>query len=84
MRTGRPKEVKRIEAWLNFGSCFYMFFILPLSLPYVNWAGKEGYLLHMRFLLWSLDLPLFCSSRLFPSLSFSHHDSGLLFSILTT
>ena len=37
-----------------------------------------------RSLLWSSDLPLLYFCGLFPSLSFSHHHSGLLFPILTT
>ena len=36
---------------LNFGSSFYMFFLLPLSLPYVNWASQGGCLVHLRFSL---------------------------------
>ena len=59
-------------------------FLLPLSLPYVNWASQEGCLLHARFSLQSSDLPFFCFRRLFPSLSFSTCHSGLLFPILTT
>ena len=84
------KEAKRREAsssifififfnvfiWL----LFLCFFLLPLSLPYVNWASQEGYLLHLRFSVWSLDLPLFQFCRLSPSLSFSHRYPGLLFS----
>ena len=31
-----PKDVKR-SPWPNFDSSFYMFFLLHLSLPYVNW-----------------------------------------------
>ena len=42
------------------------FFLLPLSLPYVNWASQEGCLLHPRFSLWSSHLPLFYFHRLFP------------------
>ena len=54
-------------------------FLLPLGLPYVNWASQED----LRSSLRSLDLPFyFC--RLFPSLSFSHLHSGLLFPILTS
>ena len=54
------------------------------SLPYVNWASQECCLFYLRSSLWSLDLPLFYFPGLFPSLSFSHHHSGLLFPILTT
>ena len=59
-----------------FGSSFYMFFFLPLGLPYVNWAGQECCLFYLRSSLWSLDLPLFYFCGLFPSLSFSHRHSG--------
>ena len=52
----------------------YMFFLLPLSLPYVNWAIQEGCLFHLRFHFYEIFL----------SLSFSHHHFGLLFPILTT
>ena len=37
----------------------YMIFLLPLSLPWVNWASQEGCLLHQKFSFWSLDLTLF-------------------------
>ena len=30
----------------NLGSSFYMFDLLPLSLPYINWASQEGGLFH--------------------------------------
>ena len=29
-------------------SSFYVFFLLPLSLPYVNWASLEGCLFYLR------------------------------------
>ena len=58
------------------------FFLLPMDLPYVNWASQECCLFYLRSSLWSLDLPYFCG--LFPSLSFSHCHSGFLFPILTT
>ena len=41
----------------NFGSCFYMFFLFPLGLPYVNWAGQLGCLFYLRSSLQSSDLP---------------------------
>ena len=69
---------------LNFGSSFYVIFLLPLSLLYVNWASQEGCLFHLRFSLWSSDLPLPYFCGLFPSLAFSHHHSGLLFPVFTT
>ena len=53
-REGEPtQKIWREERGprLNFGSSFYMFFILSLSLPYVNWSSQEGCLFHLRFLL---------------------------------
>ena len=79
---GQPE--REASPWFNFGSTFYMFFLLPLRLPCINWASQEGCLFYLRFSLQSLDLPLFYFRRLFPSLSFSHHHSGLLFPILAT
>ena len=57
---------------------------LPLGLPCVNWASQECCLRYLRSSLRSSDLPLFYFHWLFPSLSFSHRHSGLLFPILTT
>ena len=68
----------------NFGSSFYMLFLLPLGMPCVNWASQECSLFYLRCSLWSSNLPLFYFHGLFPSLSFSHCYSGLLFHILTT
>ena len=62
----------------------FMFFLLPLGLPYVNWASQGCCLFYLRSSLWSSDPPLFCFHGLFPSLSFSHHHPGLLFPFLTT
>ena len=68
MRVGRPKRCKeKRNPQLNFGSSFYMFFLFLLSLPYVNWASRQGCLLYLRFSLWSSDFPLFYFCRLFPS-----------------
>ena len=84
-RAGRPKRLEENRSQLfNFDYSFYMFFLLPLSLLYVNWASQEGYLLYLRFSLLSSDLPLFYFHRLFPSSCFSHQHSGLLFPILTS
>ena len=54
-----PKDSERRETpkppaqfWLLFSYVF----LLPLSLPYVNWAGV---LFYLRSSLWSSDLPLF-------------------------
>ena len=63
---------------------FIYFLLLPLSLPYVNWASQEGCLFYLWFSLQSSDLPFFFFPRLSPSLSFNHRHSGLLFPILTT
>ena len=84
MRECRPKRRKEkrgppAQFWLLF---LYIFSLLPLGLPYVNCAGQEGCLFYLRSSLWSSDLPLFYFCGLFPSLSFSHHHSGLLFIIL--
>ena len=81
-----PKDAKRRgelppALWLLFLCGFYL---LPLGLPYVNWASQECCLFYLRSSLWSSDLPLFYFLRLFPSLSFSHCHSGLLFPILTS
>ena len=78
---GDPKDRKRREA---HSSSFYILFLLPLSLLCVNRASQERCLFHLEFSLRSSDLPLFYFHGLFPSLSFSHHHSGLLFPILTT
>ena len=51
-----------VQFWL----LFIYFFSPPLSLPFVNWASKEGYLFHLRFSLWSSDLSLFHFCGLFP------------------
>ena len=92
VRACRPKDAKRRAPqcvweggreralWLLF---LYVFF-LPLGLPYVNWASQECCLLYLKSSLQSSDLPLFYFRGLFPSLSFSHCHSGLLFPILTT
>ena len=61
-----------------FGSSFHRFFP-PLGVPYVNWASQECCLFYLRSSLGSSDLPLFYFHGLFPSLSFRHRHSGLLF-----
>ena len=55
----------------------------PVGLRYVNWTHQEC-LFYLGSSLWSSDLPLFYFLRLFPSLSFSHCHSGLLFPSLPT
>ena len=65
---GRPtkgRKEKRNQR-LNSGSSFYTFFLLPLSLPYVNCVSQEGCLLHLKFSLQSSNLPLFYFRRRFP------------------
>ena len=81
-KTKRCKE--KGERLLALWLLFLCFFLLPLGLPYVNWASQECCLFYLRSSLQSSDLPLFYFHELFPSLSFSHHHSGLLFPILTT
>ena len=62
MRAGRPKRrEERRNPQLNIGSSFYMFFLLPLSLPYINWASQEGCLFYQRLSLWSSDQSSICS-----------------------
>ena len=61
MRTGWPKRQDRRGLQLDFGSSFYVFFLLCLSLRCVNWASQEGCL----FYLMSSDLPLFYFHGLF-------------------
>ena len=82
-RAGWPKRCEEKEnLWPNFGSSFYMFFLLPLSLPSVNWASQEGCFFSPEVL--TPVLHLFYFHGIFLSLSFSHHYFGLLFPILTT
>ena len=57
-----PTQKKRVSIFAPF----LIFFLFPLNLPCVNWASQEGSLFHLRFSLWSLDLPLFYFCRLFP------------------
>ena len=93
-RACQPKDVKRRE-WGNVPAQeserppsllapLFICFFLSLGLPYVNWASQECCLFYLRSLLQSSDIPLLYFRRLFPSLSFSHRYSGLLFPILTT
>ena len=93
VRTCRPKDAKRREPETACTrarespsplALLFIGFFLPLGLPYVNWTSQECCLFCLRCSLRSKDLPLFYFRGLFPSLSFSHHHSGLLFPILTT
>ena len=60
MRLSQPKkhEEKR-GTWLSLAPLFMCFFLLPLSLAYVNWASQEGGLFYLRFSFQSSELPLF-------------------------
>ena len=63
----------------------FICFFLPLGLPYVNYTSQECCLYVLPEVLTPvLHLSLFYFCGLFPSLSFSHSHSGLLFPILTT
>ena len=68
MRVGQPKRStekrERVSILAPRFICFS--FLLPLSLPYVNWASQEGCLFHLRFSLWSSDFLFFHLHRLFP------------------
>ena len=79
---GECASVQERERERHLAPLFICFFLL-LGLPCVNWASQEGCLVYLRSSLPSSDLPLFYFNRLFPSLTFSHHHFGLLFSILT-
>ena len=76
----QQQEERPLALWLLFLHVFF----LPLGLPYVNWASQECCLFYLRSSLGSSELPLFYFRGLFPSLSFSHCPSGLLFPSLTT
>ena len=79
----RPKRCKekRGPSPVSAPHCI-CFFVLPLGLPYVNWASQECCFFYLRSSLQSLDLPLFNFCGFSPSLSFSHCHSGRLFPIL--
>ena len=66
---GKPTQEtqRKEEPSLNFGFSFYVFFLLPLDLPYVNWASQECCLFYLRSSLQSSDLLLFYFPGLFPS-----------------
>ena len=84
MRACRPKRHEEKRDTSGPLAPFFIGFFLPLGLPYVNWASQECCLSHLRPSLQSSDLPLLYFRGLFPSLSFSHQHSRLLFPILTT
>ena len=74
------EDRRRRESPSHLAPLFVCFF-LPLGLPSVNWASQECCLFYLRCSEGPRTF-LFCG--LFPSLSFSHRHSGLLFPILTT
>ena len=82
VRTCRPKrreEKPPAQFWL----LFLCFFLLPVSLPSVNWLSRRAVILPE--VLTPVLRPSFVLFLwAFPSLSFSHRHSGLLFPILTT
>ena len=88
MRACLPKRHEEKRDTPGPSAPLFMYFRHPpptsLGLPYVNWASQECCLFYLRPSLRSSDLPLLYFHGLFPSLSFSHHHSGLLFPILTT
>ena len=75
-------------------TCYAMFYILDSfqettsflhKFFRIKWYNRWHKLLfYLRSSLRSSDLPLFYFRRLFPSLSFNHLHSGLLFPILAT
>ena len=86
VRAGLPKRHgEKRSPQLNFGSSFYMFFY-PHPEPALCKLGQPGglFVLPEVLALGSSDLPLFYFHGVFPSLTFSHRHSGLLFPILTT
>ena len=54
-----PKDTKRKISGPILAPLFKCFFLLPLGLPFVNWASQECYLFYLRSSLCSSDLPLF-------------------------
>ena len=84
-----PKDSKRREGKRERETpgplaLLFICFFLPLGLLYVIWASQECCLFYLRSSLRSLGPPLLYFHGLFPSLSFSHHPSGLIFPFLTT
>ena len=67
-RQGERTHVRARPPWL-FGFSFYMFYLLPLGLPYVNWASQECCLYHPRSSL-VLRPPFVLVFQAFPFLVF--------------
>ena len=57
MPTQKTQREERPPA--QFWLLFLCFFLLPLGLPYVNWASQQCCLYYLQPSLWSLDLSLF-------------------------
>ena len=66
------REGERERESVGFGSSFYMFFFLPLGLPYVNWASQEICLFYLKSSLRSLDHPLTFLCSIFAGFSFPY------------
>ena len=62
----KPTQKKIEEISSILAPLFMFFFLLPVSLSYVNWTSLEGCLFYLRFSFWSSDLPLFYIRGLFP------------------
>ena len=91
MRAWRPKrpkekrERKRERETPGPLAPLFICFSFPPPGPALCKLGyQECCLFYLRSSRQASDLPLFYFSGLFPSLSFSHRHSGLLFPILTT
>ena len=84
MKAYLPKRGEETRESPDHLAPLFICLFLPLGLPCVNWASQERCLFYLRSSLRSLDLPLFSFHELFPSFSFIHHHSRLLFPILTT
>ena len=56
---------------LNLGSSFYMFCLLPMNLPCVNWDSQEGCLFHLKLSVQFVEFLLYHFHGLFPFFVFS-------------
>ena len=83
MSTQRHEEKSAIARWAGELWLFFLCFSLPG--PVLCKLGQPGVLFVLPEVLTPVLRPSFVLfSQLFPSRSFSHHHSGLLFPILTT